>query len=144
MTSEEYWAAQEELCFQIAEEAHKGQKYGDKPYFEAHVLPVANRVAGDPSLDSVHVCVALLHDVLEDTALNVADLAARGVDPNVIVGTIAITKPKEADYFKFLRSMVNSPVAFHVKYHDMAQNYSVGRREKYLTGLRNWFSIYKH
>lgn len=142
MTSKEYWEAQEELCFQIAEHAHQGQKYGDEPYFDAHVLPVANRVAADPLLSTVHVCVALLHDVLEDTDLTAADLAALGVDKNVILGTIDITKPEGTEYFSFLRGMVRSPIAFQVKYHDMAQNYSVGKREKYLKGLMIWLSLH--
>jgi GTP diphosphokinase / guanosine-3',5'-bis(diphosphate) 3'-diphosphatase len=60
-------------AYDFAEGAHQGQlrKSGD-PYF-IHPVSVAH-IAADLKLDVASICAALLHDVVEDTAVTGADL----------------------------------------------------------------------
>jgi (p)ppGpp synthase/HD superfamily hydrolase len=61
----------------IAKLAHKGQKYGNDDYYEAHVRPLVEmvRVAGG-NVHAIHA--AYLHDVVEDTEATLDDLIDAG------------------------------------------------------------------
>src|SRR5688572_2251801 len=56
----------------FATEKHKGQKYGDKPYI-THCLAVLERVKKITDFTPV-LCAAVLHDVVEDCGVTVADV----------------------------------------------------------------------
>ncbi len=62
-----------ELAYRMSEEAHAGQvRKSGEPYV-THPLAVANIVV-DLGLDDVSVIAALLHDAIEDTAMDLADV----------------------------------------------------------------------
>ncbi len=133
MFFDDYWRIQLRIATDLARKAHKGQLYGDKDYFEAHVLLVYRRVVSDGKASPMHAVAAMLHDVLEDTEYTVAKLAAEGVDPGVISVVHDLTKPEGADYMEYVSNLLcKAPIAVRVKWHDMCQNYSVGFREKYV------------
>ncbi len=70
-------------ALRMAVRAHAGQvrKYTREPYVE-HPIAVAKRViAVFPDRDSA--CAALLHDVIEDTAMTEAEIAGSGLGPHV-------------------------------------------------------------
>ena len=55
-------------AYKVAEKAHRGQKrWGGEPYI-IHPVMVADMVTGESE-----ECVALLHDVVEDTYVSVRD-----------------------------------------------------------------------
>lgn len=133
MYLDDYWNEQAAIATEIALEAHEGQKYGDKDYFEAHVALVAKRVYDDPLASPPQYIAALLHDVLEDSDMQVADLAARSIDIRVIKIVMALTKNEaDSDYLVYVSELLGFREAARVKYHDMAQNYSCGKRTKYI------------
>lgn len=69
-----------ELCLQITIKAHEGQtRRGSEEPYSDHPIRVAK------SLDDIYSqCVALLHDVLEDTDETHDTLREKGVDEDVI------------------------------------------------------------
>lgn len=109
----------------ICERAHAGQfdKEG-RPYVE-HVRRVASYVDPDRSA-SVHAA-ALLHDVLEDSSLTVADLANEGIPPDVLEIVLLLTRRRDvadANYYRRIRAHVD---ALEVKLADLADNTDPGR-----------------
>ena len=62
-----------EMAYRLAEEAHAGQvRKSGEPYV-SHPLAVAHIVV-ELGLDDVSVIAALLHDAIEDTAMDLAEV----------------------------------------------------------------------
>ena len=64
------------LAFDFAARAHEGQwrKAGRREPFVSHVADVARRVAESPALDEETLLAALLHDVVEKTGHDLAEI----------------------------------------------------------------------
>lgn len=66
-----------ERAFRFARQAHQGvRRLSGEPYI-LHPLAVARIVVKNIGLGSTSICSALLHDVVEDTAYTVEDIATR-------------------------------------------------------------------
>lgn len=78
-----------EGCLAIATAAHGSQMYGNRPYVEAHVEPVGRLLAPYGAHAEM---VGYLHDVVEDTAVSLDDLAAAGAPVEVVAGVDGMTK----------------------------------------------------
>lgn len=105
------------LAEEIAAAAHRGQvdKAG-QPYI-THPARVAARVAGDENA----VAAAWLHDVVEDTAVTLADLE-EAFPAEVTIAVDALTRragEAPADYYARVRAV---PLALTVKLADLADN----------------------
>lgn len=66
-----------ELAAALAKHFHAGQKYGEYDYFSHHLCGVVEKVYQNYSVNMTFslvdaVCVAYLHDVIEDTCLDLA------------------------------------------------------------------------
>ena len=73
----------------IATNAHAGQfDRGGAPYI-LHPLKVMHYLKSD---DEELMCMALGHDVIEDTAVTYQDLRSAGISERVIAGIRALTK----------------------------------------------------
>lgn len=111
-----------ERAIQIAASAHAGQvdKAG-QPYI-LHPLRVMLRVDGDHER-----MAAVLHDVVEDTAITLEALAAEGFPAPVIEAVAALTKlPGESRLAAATRAAKNA-IARHVKLADNAENMDLSR-----------------
>ena len=89
-------------CLDIAIKAHAGQYRRDGvTSYIYHVYEVAKRVK---KFDDDHVCVALLHDVIEDSDITSYDLLKEGVPMHIVTAVSLLTKPKyfEMTYKKYL------------------------------------------
>lgn len=75
-------------AFDLATTAHTGQKYGEDPY-GVHLLEVLDIVRKHTSDPDLHAA-ALLHDVIEDTSMGRADIAA-WCNPRVVALCDAVT-----------------------------------------------------
>lgn len=121
----------------IAAKAHDGQYRRDRitPYIE-HCYAVAERVS---HLGESYICVALLHDVLEDTATTAHDLIMAGVDADVIAAVQLLTKHPNMDYDLYLKLIKINELACRVKIADMLHNLSdkptKNQIRKYAKGL---------
>ncbi|GAA4881806.1 phosphohydrolase [Kitasatospora terrestris] len=103
----------------LAAEAHAGQT--DRigvPYVE-HVRAVADGVA--PFGTGLRMA-ALLHDVLEDTALTAEDLLRAGVPAAVVATVVRVTRVPGAGYEEMLREVVRDHSATLLKISDNAHN----------------------
>jgi (p)ppGpp synthase/HD superfamily hydrolase len=107
-------------AFLFAADAHEGQvdKAG-APYI-LHPMRVAARLM---HLGPQHVIAGLLHDVVEDTAYTLEDLASLGASPEVISAVAAVTKPAYAPYALALQRAAEDPIGGWVKAADVADNY---------------------
>ena len=100
----------------IAYEAHHGQfdKAGIPYVF--HPLHLAESMS-----DEVTCCAALLHDVVEDTAVTLEELAE--IFPAEVVEAVRLlTHDPEEDYFAYVRRIRDNPIALTVKLADLAHN----------------------
>lgn len=102
------------LC--IAYRAHEGQR--DKagvPYI-FHPFHLAEQMP-----DELTTCVALLHDVVEDTPLTLDDLA--GDFPPAITNALALlTHQPGTSYDDYIRVLRDDPIAATVKRADLLHN----------------------
>lgn len=101
----------------IAYEAHKGQfdKCG-VPYIY-HPIHLAEQMD-----DEVSTCVALLHDVIEDTSVTFEDLEKEGYTGEIIEALRLLTHDDAVAYMDYVRSIKANPVAKKVKLADLKHN----------------------
>ena len=78
----------------FAKEAHKGQLYCGKDFFEAHLEQIVDSAADfGCGLDYGILTLAVLHDIVEDTPITIEDIKAR-FGRDIAEGVRALTVPK--------------------------------------------------
>lgn len=109
-------------AIRIARAAHDGQvdKSG-KPYID-HPLRVMGRVSGEHAR-----MAAVLHDVVEDTAITGDDLLAAGCPPEVVATVLTLSHRDGESQEDYLARVLADPVAVAVKRADIADNTSPAR-----------------
>jgi len=76
-------------AYELGAKAHKGQKRKTGEPYISHPLAVAQELA-DMRLDAQAICAAILHDVVEDTDVSVADIEASfGADVALLVDGVS-------------------------------------------------------
>ena len=110
----------DKLALTFASSAHKDQKRSDgKPYI-IHPIRVANQFPR--GLVGVR-CVALLHDVLEDTNVTVDELQ-ESFPIGIVDSVVVLTKKENESYFDFIMriSNGNDSIAKMIKIADLTDN----------------------
>lgn len=103
-------------AMQIAYAAHQGQvDKGGLPYI-FHPYHLAEAME-----DEVSCCAALLHDVVEDTAVTMEDLA-KEFPPAVLEVLQLLTHREDVAYFDYVRAIKANPIAVKIKLADIAHN----------------------
>lgn len=102
--------------------AHAGQrdKMG-KAYFQ-HPMRVAMRCRRDDEK-----IVAMLHDVIEDTATTAGDLLAQGFPQYIVDAILSVTKRDGENYDDFVVRAGQNPIGRVVKLHDLEDNLDIMR-----------------
>ena len=110
-------------AMKIAYEAHHGQvDKGGIPYV-FHPFHLAEQMT-----DEYTTCVALLHDVVEDTDVTLEQLAA--IFPKEVVDAIALmTHAPDVDYYEYVAALKENPIARAVKLADLTHNCDRSRLE---------------
>ncbi len=104
-------------AMRLAYEAHKEQfDKGGVPYI-FHPYHIAEQL--DEEYD---VCVALLHDVVEDTEVTLEELETAGFPKEVVEAVGLMTRDKETNYLDYVRRLKSNPIAKKVKLLDLAHN----------------------
>ena len=104
------------MAMKIAYAAHHGQvDYNGIPYI-FHPIHLAEDMD-----DEISCCAALLHDVVEDTAVTMEELA-KEFPPEVIDVLKLLTHDDRTDYFDYVRAIRTNPIAVKVKLADLAHN----------------------
>jgi len=108
----------------IATNAHAGQfDRGGAPYI-LHPLKVMHYLKSD---DEELMCMALGHDVIEDTAVTYRDLRDAGISERVIAGIRALTKQPGQTYDEYKTGVFASNDAMRVKLADLRHNTDIRR-----------------
>ena len=104
-------------ALRISFAAHKDQLDKSGIPYVYHPYEVAS---GFDTEDAV--CVALLHDVVEDTDTTFDDLAREGFGERIIGALKLLTHDSETPYFDYVREIKKSPLATAVKLADLRHN----------------------
>lgn len=122
---------------------HKNQfDKGGVPYI-LHTLKVMHYLKTD---DIELMCIAVLHDVIEDCHVTSIQLRELGMSERVIAGVIAMTKKnKESEEDKFIRLSSNKDAVL-VKLCDLRHNMDIRRlkgvQEKDLKRMNAYCELY--
>lgn len=108
------------IAMQLATEYHADQMYGDKPYMY-HLLGVLKLVEA-ASGNMPEQCVALMHDILEDTECTAHKMRVAGVTEEIIAAVQAITYRPFEEQRVYLRRVWENPIARFVKKRDSLFN----------------------
>ena len=103
-------------AMKIAYRAHHGQvDKGGIPYV-FHPYHLAEQME-----DEYTTCVALLHDVVEDTAVTLEELSE--IFPREVIEAVRVmTHPKSEPYLDYIRRVKGNPIAKTVKLADLRHN----------------------
>lgn len=127
----------------LATNAHAGQfdKAG-VPYI-LHVLEVLHGIHSD---DEELQCIAVGHDLLEDTKTTIEDLVELGMSERIIKGILALTKMPGESYKQYQAKVFDSRDAMLVKKSDLKHNSDIRRlkgvTEKDITRMAKYMAFY--
>lgn len=108
----------------IATNAHAGQfDRGGNPYI-LHPLRVMSYLKTD---DEELMCIALAHDVIEDTSVTYRDLREAGMTERIIAGIRALTKQPGQTYEEYKAGVFANVDAMRVKMCDLRHNTDIRR-----------------
>ncbi|WP_445403290.1 guanosine-3',5'-bis(diphosphate) 3'-pyrophosphohydrolase [Acinetobacter vivianii] len=111
-----------ERAISLAAERHEGQvDKANAPYI-LHPLRVMLNV---PNIE--HKIVAVLHDILEDTATTIDELYRLGFQTHLIDAIIALTKQEGESRIQAAQRAVQNPIARVVKLADITDNMDLSR-----------------
>ena len=127
----------------IVTNAHDGQfDKGGAPYI-LHPLKVMHYLKSD---DEELMCMALGHDVIEDTSVTYKDLRDAGISERVITGIRALTKVPGQTYDEYKEGVFACEDAMRVKMADLRHNTDIRRlkgvTEKDITRMAKYHTFY--
>ena len=132
--------AQLAVALELATTAHRGQVYPSperEPYI-CHPIRVMEALEeGDEQI------VALLHDVLEDTSVDVAELRELGFAKHIVRAVLLLTHDRTVPYADYIERLAHDPLARRVKLADLADNLRNNRRLESTSGVRARISRYE-
>lgn len=114
-----------EKAMKLAQEALKDLTNEDgTPYYE-HALRVMERM--DTEDEKI---VAILHDVLDDTPVLLADLKEMGFKRSILECLDQLRRSNDMTYFEYIEDVATNPVAVKVKLAELDDNQDVFRVKK--------------
>ena len=76
--------------------------------------------------DEISVCVALLHDVIEDTYIEIKDI--ENIFPKEVIENLKLlTLTQDIEYFEYINQIKTNPIAKAVKLADIEHNLDQSR-----------------
>lgn len=76
--------------------------------------------------DEISICVALLHDVIEDTYIEIKDI--ENIFPKEVIENLKLlTLTKDIEYFEYINQIKTNPIAKAVKLADIEHNLDQSR-----------------
>ena len=108
-------------AMKIAYDAHHGQLDKNGVPYIYHPIHLAEQMS-----DELTTCAALLHDVVEDTGISIAELEK--IFPHEVTDAVKLlTHDKKDDYFDYVRKISTNPIAKAVKTVDLIHNSDMSR-----------------
>ena len=120
------YTMQTKKAMRIAFQAHKDQVDKSGMPYIFHPYHLAEQMT-----DEITTCVALLHDVAEDTDITFDELLELGISETVINSLRILTHIKDVPYPQYIRSIKDSgdEAAIVVKLADLKHNSDLSRFE---------------
>ncbi|MBP3633528.1 MAG: GTP pyrophosphokinase [Oscillospiraceae bacterium] len=109
-------------AMQIAYQSHHGQKDKSEMPYIFHPIHLAEQMTDEPS-----TCVALLHDVIEDTDMTIERLKSVGFPQEVLKALRLMTHDKAVEYMDYVAEIKKDPIARVVKLADLRHNSDLSR-----------------
>ncbi len=116
-------------ALRIAFDVHKEQTDKTGLPYVFHPFHLAEQMQ-----DEVTVCVALLHDVVEDGDVTFADLYDQGFTEEIVSAIKLLTHEPEVPYMDYVKALSTNPIAKAVKLADLRHNSDLSR----LTIVDEW------
>ena len=104
-------------ALRISFNAHKNQLDKSGMPYVYHPFHVAEQMK-----DEYSTCVALLHDVVEDTDITLDELKSNEFPDDVIEALSLMTHSDDVPYLDYIRNLKDNPIARRVKLADLAHN----------------------
>ncbi|MBR2836087.1 MAG: GTP pyrophosphokinase [Coriobacteriales bacterium] len=101
------------ICF----DAHKDQLDKSGLPYVFHPFHLAEQMETEDE-----ICVALLHDVVEDTDITIDDLRAQGFNANILTAIDLMTHQEGVPYLEYVTRIAPNPLARKVKIADLHHN----------------------
>lgn len=109
-------------AMRLAYKAHDGQyDKGGVPYV-FHPFHVAEQMHSE-----YDICVALMHDVLEDTDYTIDDIRILGFPQDILDALVCITRDKKLSYEDYILIVKTNEIATRVKLADLEHNSDTSR-----------------
>lgn len=113
------------LALKVSFEAHRDQvDHGGTPYVY-HPYHLAEQMT-----DETTTCIALLHDVVEDTDITLAQLREMGFPEDVVEAVGVLTKEHGVPYQEYIKRVKSNPLARIVKLADLEHNSDMSRLQE--------------
>ena len=112
-------------ALQIAFDAHKEQTDKSGLPYIFHPFHLAEQVETEEE-----ICVALLHDVVEDTDIRFDDLRKAGFPAAVMEALTLMTHDTSLSYGDYIRAIKSNPLATKVKLADLRHNSDITRLDQ--------------
>ena len=106
-------------------EAHKNQTDKSGMPYVYHPFHLAEQMK-----DEYSTCVALLHDVVEDSETSLNDLIEAGFPKEVTDAIALMTHDERVPYLEYVAEIKNNPIARVVKLADLRHNSDLSRLDK--------------
>lgn len=105
------------LALKLCYEKHHGQFDKSGIAYVFHPFYLASQMDDEDS-----ICVALLHDIVEDTDVSFSDLEELGFPKQIIDALRLLTHDKDVDYFEYVGEIKKNSLAKKVKIADLKHN----------------------
>ena len=122
------------ICFN----AHKEQVDKTGIPYVFHPFHLAEQMENEDA-----VCVALLHDTVEDTDITFDDLIKEGFNENVINALKLLTHNDDTPYLEYVLKIKENPLARIVKLADLYHNSDLTRLDLTVDNIPPKYHIYK-
>ena len=109
-------------AMKLAFEAHKNQVDKNGIPYIYHITHVAEQMKEEKT-----ICVALLHDIVEDTDITIEDLRKEGFSEEILYAIQLLTHEDSIPYMDYVREIKKNPIATKVKLADLAHNSDLTR-----------------
>lgn len=109
-------------AMKISFEAHKEQTDKNGMPYIYHPIHLAEQMQ-----DEATVCVALLHDVAEDTDITLDDLKQEGFSKEIMDALRLMTHDDAVPYMDYVRRIRENPITTAVKLADLKHNSDLTR-----------------
>ena len=110
------------LAMQISFDAHKEQKDKSGLPYIFHPFHLAEQMT-----DEVTTCVALLHDVVEDTDMTFEKLSELGFTVEIVEALKLLTHNDSVPYMDYVKEIAKNSTAKAVKLADLSHNSDLTR-----------------